>query len=541
MTVLIGGAWPYANGSLHIGHLSSLLGGDILARYFRLKGDEVCYVSGSDCHGTPITLRARKEGVTPGEIASRYHEEFDRCFKQLGFTYDYYGKTDSDSHKEFTQAYIKTLFDKGALFEAEAEQTFCSACNQFLPDRFVTGVCPHCKKNARSDQCDHCGSLLDPSQLLNRACGLCGSEPGFKPSKHLFIKLSDYAEAIGPFVEKATGWRTNAIGLTKRYLKEGLKDRAVTRDIDWGIDVPISGYEGKKLYVWVEAVLGYLSACSKWCKDTGKRFEDFWQEGTDTIHYYVHGKDNIPFHTVILPALLLAHGGLKLPDRIISSEYETLEGKKISTSGNWAVWAPYLLERYSPDSIRYFFIANGPERKDSDFSWREFITAHNTELLGGFGNLVNRTLVFVQKYFNGVIPAGTCDPGILERTQLAFHEVGKHIEEGSFRDALEGAFSLVRFGNKYFDEQKPWITVKEAPEKCKESIYQCLQIIANLSVLLSPFIPFSCDKILKALQIKCTGWQPVTLKGENALGELGILFERLDKKLVEEELANLQL
>ncbi len=552
MKILIGGAWPYANGSLHIGHLSSLLGGDILARYYRLKGDTVCYVSGSDCHGTPITLRARKEGVSPGDISGRYHAEFSESFKRLGFSYDYYGHTDSDSHKAFVQDFFKALHNRGQLYEKEVAQTFCHRCNQFLPDRFVVGKCPHCGKDARGDQCDHCGSLLDPAQLLERRCAACGEEPSFKPSRHLFLPLSRFEEAIKAILENAVGWRQNAIGLTKRYLDEGLKDRAATRDIDWGVAVPVEGFEDKKIYVWVEAVLGYLSTCGAWCREKGLPFEDFWGAAQDDlIHYYIHGKDNIPFHTVILPSLLLAHGGLKLPDRIISSEYETLEGRKISTSGNWAVWVPYLLDHYHPDTIRYYFIANGPEKKDADFSWQEFYHSHNADLVGQFGNLVNRCLVFIQKSFGGKVPEGKPDHRICELISDTYGQCGLLIEQGAFRDALSQVFGLIRHANKYFDEQKPWVTIREDPAHCANTLYNCVQIIANLTVLLQPFIPFSLRNLNAQLNIENTEgealayhrnevpqgnrWQPFHLPCGHPLSEPRVLFERLDKNQAEEE------
>jgi len=542
MKILIGGAWPYANGSLHIGHLSSLIGGDVLARYHRLRGDTVCYVSGSDCHGTPITIKARREGVHPSAIAERYHREFEDSFRRLGFTYDSYGCTMSPSHKAFVREFFITLQRKGFLYEKEVEQAFCAQCDQFLPDLFVVGNCPVCGKNAKGDQCDHCGSLLDPIQLSERRCGICGAEPDIRKSVHLFIPLSRLEKEIRAYLDKAEHWRANAIGLTGRYLDEGLHDRAATRDIDWGIDVPLPGFESKKIYVWLEAVLGYLSGCRQWCEDTGNSFEAFWDPGSgDVRHYYVHGKDNIPFHTVILPALLLAHGGLRLPDRIVSAEYETLEGRKISTSENWAVWLPYLLERYQPDSIRYFFIANGPEKKDSDFSWQEFVNTHNANLTGQFGNLVNRTLVFIQKYFGSRVPEGCLDEQIGPVLEETFRQCGEFIEDGAFRDALQTAFSLVRFANKYFDDKKPWITVREEPGDCAKTLFSLAQLIANLSVLLEPFIPFSCRKTREMLGgLEPAGWKPVLIEPGRRLDEPEILFRRLDKKVAEEELQRLR-
>ncbi len=536
MQIFIGGAWPYANGSLHIGHIASLLTGDILARYFRLRGATVCYVSGSDCHGTPISVRAKREGVTPQTVVERYHREFKECFDQLGFSYDVYDRTDSETHKQFVQSFFHQLYASGYIYSQEVEQAYCEACQQFLPDRFVIGTCPSCGQDARGDQCDNCGSLLDPAQLHDRKCGLCGTSPVFRPTKHLFLALSRLAEELEQYVEAAQGWRINAENLSKRYLNEGLQDRAITRDLDWGIDVPLDGYEGKKIYVWVEAVLGYLSASKEWADKSGEAWEALW--GGKSRHYYVHGKDNIPFHSIILPALLQI-AGLHLPDRLISSEYVTLEGRKISTSRNWAVWVPDLLSRYQPDSVRYFFSINGPEKRDADFSWREFINSHNGEMLGAFGNFVNRTLVFVQKSFQSQVPQGALSPQIEETTEALYGKVAVLIEAGQFKEGLEAIFVYIRDANKYFDEQQPWVTVRQDPAQCRNTLYTCVQIIANLSNLLEPYLPFSSEKIRKMLNLNHPGWEPIELKPGHSLGQTEILFERIDKAVIEQEAARL--
>ena len=537
MKVFIGGAWPYANGSLHIGHVAALLPGDILARYFRLKGSQVCYVSGSDCHGTPIQLRARQEGRSPQAIADYYHKEFEACFKELGFSYDLYNRTDDSYHKEFVSGFFHKLLDSGYIYRKTVEQAFCPACHQFLPDRFVIGSCPTCGSTARGDQCDSCGNLLDPGLLDNRKCSICQVTPIFKPSEHFFLALSHLEEFIQNYVNNSQGWRTNALRLSQRYLNEGLQDRAVTRDLDWGIDVPLDGYKGKKIYVWVEAVLGYLSASRKWALNNNANWTDFWSE--QSVHYYVHGKDNIPFHTIILPALLKAYGGLHLPDRIISSEYCTLEGRKISTSENWAVWIPDLLKRYHPDSIRYFFTINGPEKRDTNFSWQEFILRHNSELLGAFGNFVHRSLVFLQKYYSNRVPQGQCDKGFETAIQELYTQVGAYIEAGRFKKSLEEIFTFVRAANKYFDEQQPWLSIQEKPEQCADTLYTCLQVILNLSNILEPFLPFSCQKIRKMLGIEKACWQYRQISSESVLSNVEILFERIDKERINEEIDNL--
>lgn len=538
MNVLIGGAWPYANGSLHVGHVAALLPGDVLARYYRLKNVEVCYVSGSDCHGTPIQVRATREGVTPSAIANRYHEEFKDCFERLGFSYDVYSQTTDEAHKQFVQQFFHALVEKGFVYPKTVEQAYCGFCQQFLPDRFVVGTCPDCGSGARGDQCDHCGKIVEPIDLHNRRCSICGDTPTFRESEQFYFALSTLQKFIETYVDSATGWRENAYNLSRRYIEEGLIDRAVTRDLDWGIPVPISGFQQKKIYVWVEAVLGYLSASQQWTKQHYTETKRFWSD--DSLHYYVHGKDNIPFHTVILPALLEAHGDYHLPDRIVSSEYVTLEGKKLSTSKNWAVWVPDLLQQYHPDSIRYFLIANGPEKRDGDFSWREFIHSHNGELLGAFGNFVNRNLVFIQKSFDGRIPNGTCELNVSRQLEEVYDTVGALIEEGRFKEALETIFTLIRFANKFFDDAKPWVTVKGDRQGCADTLYTCVQIIGNLSILLSPFLPFSAKTIQRMLSITEEEWQPIVIEGGLQLEHVEVLFERIEKERIAVELGKLK-
>ena len=537
--IFIGGAWPYANGSLHLGHVAGLLPGDILARYFRLKGDEVLYVSGSDCHGTPISIRAGLEGVWPGEITERYHKEFSECFSKLGFSYDLYTRTDQDFHHQVVKEVFLELYKQGMIYKKKVEQTYCTGCQQFLPDRYIEGICPHCGNIARGDQCDFCSALLDPVDLMDKSCKLCGNTPVLKEAEHLFINLPAFQEQLESYVENSEGWRDNAVALTKRYLQEGLVARAVTRDLTWGVSVPVDGFEDKKVYVWIEAVSGYYSASREWAALSGEDWSKFWKQDEDTIAYYVHGKDNIPFHTLILPALLLGLGNLRLPDRIISSEYLTIEGKKISTSRNWAIWIPYLLENYNVDSLRYFLTINGPEKRDGDFSWREFILRHNGELLGAFGNFVNRTLAFIEKSFEGRVPKGRFECELIKSLERLYKETGEKIEKGNFKNALEDIFAAVRNANKYFDEKQPWVTYKENKEECENTLYNCVQIIANFSNLLDPFIPFSTDKIRGFLNIDRSSWTYIQIEPDIRIQGLKTLFDRIDKKKIEEEVQKL--
>ncbi len=535
--ILIGGAWPYANGSLHIGHLAALLPGDVLARYYRAKGVEVFYVSGSDCHGTPVTIRAKQEGKSPKEISDYYHAEFSAVFGKLGFSYDLYGKTSAEQHIEFVKAFHKELYKSKYVYEKNAPRATCGSCQKTLTDRLVVGKCPNCAAHTRGDQCDACGAVLEAELLAEPKCSECGSKVDFVKSTQLYIALSELEKELTDFLNSHPHWRKNAFAFTNKYIKEGLKDRAITRDLDWGIDVPKKGYEDKKIYIWAENVLGYLSASAAVAAERGVNFSDVW--GENARHYYVHGKDNIPFHTIILPALLIAHGeNLRLPDDIISSEYLTLEGKRISTSHNWAIWAKDIVDRYNPDTIRYFFIANGPEKRDTDFSWREFAERSNSELLGAYGNFVNRTLAFINKYYGEKVPAGESEPELLIKINALYPSVGSKIENGQFKEALDSIFDFVRVGNKYFDANEPWKTRTANPALCENTLFNCVQIISNLAVLLNPFLPFSSSKVLAWFALDHL-WQPNCVPTGYALPEISILFERLEKSIVETEIQKL--
>ena len=540
MNILIGGAWPYANGSLHIGHIAALLPGDVIARYYRSKGDKVLYVSGSDCHGTPIAIRAKKEGVAPEEIADKYHKEFKYCFDKLNFSYDYYSRTDDKHHKEEVQKIIRELYSKGLIYEKEIEQVYCEHCQQFLPDRYVEGVCPHCSNISRGDQCDNCGTLLDPLDLTQRSCKLCGKEPAVKTTKQLYFALSKFEEEISKHLEKSkTNWRLNAVNNTERYIKEGLKDRAISRDLSLGIEVPIEGFEDKKIYVWIDAVLGYFTVSKKWGEENNKDWSKFWKG--ESISYFIHGKDNIPFHTTILPALLSGVGYKNPPDRVISSEYVTLEGKKISTSNNWAVWVPDIISKYNSDLLRYFFISNGPEKRDTDFSWRELINKNNGELLGAYGNLVNRTLVFAKKYFNNTVPKGEVNKEINSELVELYERSGEAIEKGNLKIAIDDIFEFIRSINKYFDEETPWLTINSNVEQCSNTIYNCLFFIKNIANLLAPFLPESSQKVNAWLGGSEYGYECISLEAGITIGTFQILFDRLDKKLIDEEVEKLKL
>lgn len=540
MTIFIGGAWPYANGSLHLGHISSLLPGDIIARYYRQQGKQVLYVSGSDCHGTPISIRANQEGISPRQIADRYHQEFDECFRKLGFSYDLYTRTDHPFHHQVVQKLFLKLLGKNLIYPKSIEQAYCVSCEQFLPDRYVEGACPHCGQIARGDQCDYCSTLLDPAELIDPKCKLCGTSPTVRETTHYYLSLTQLQLPLEEYVKSHThDWRENAVHLSERYLQEGLQDRAATRDLPWGVDMPLEDCAGKKIYVWIEAVSGYLSASKQWAELNHTAWEPFWS--ADSLSYYVHGKDNIPFHTLILPAILLGLENLHLPDRIVSNEFLTLEGRKLSTSRNWAVWVPDLLERYHPDSIRYFLTINSPEKRDADFSWREFIYSHNGELLGAFGNLVNRSLAFIRKSFDNYVPVANVDRNIKKILIDLYITAGQLIEQARLKEALESIFAFIRSSNKYIDDRKPWAQLKTDPSECAATLTTCVQIIANLANLLSPFLPFTCDRIRAILGLPEATWGYIEVPHNQELAAFEPLFERIDPLQIEAEIRKLEL
>ncbi|MFA7662738.1 MAG: methionine--tRNA ligase [Patescibacteria group bacterium] len=539
--ILVGMAWPYANGSLHLGHLAGLLPADILARYHRLKHDDVLFVSGSDCHGTPISVKARQENIDPAEIAAKYHAEFKSCFESLGFSFDYYGQTTAPHHKELVQKIFLELYEKGLIYKKTEALTYCETCQEFLPDRYVEGTCPKCGyEHARGDQCDKCGALLNPEDLINPKCKTCGSTPIKKDSEHFFLKLSAFEKEIRTWLATQTTWRTNALNITKGFLEQGLRDRAITRDMTWGIEIPLEGYETKRIYVWFEAVCGYLTDSVEWAQQNKQNVDDWWDTKSPAWHYYVHGKDNVPFHSIIWPAILMGYDK-HLPNQIVSSEYLTLENEKFATSRNWAVWVPDYLSRYEADPLRYYIIANGPETHDADFSWQQFVDRNNHELVGTYGNLVNRVLGFVDKNFAGSLETFEIDSEIKAKIEQTFKVSGELIEEAKLRQALQEIFQLAQFANKYIDEKAPWQVFKTDPKACQEILFQALNLIQNLAILLFPFVPYSSEKVFKTLSLdpKNLSWKYHKLQNIADLAKPEILFTKIDPTVIEEEKARL--
>ena len=524
--ILIGGAWPYANNSLHLGHLAGLISGDILARYHRINGDNVLYVSGTDCHGNPITERAKKEGRTPKEIAEQYHEEFVKTFNAMNFSYDLYSKTETEYHAKKVQEIFKKLYDNGYIYEKIEPQAYCEKCNKFLQDREIQIKCPECGEITKADQCDNCGHTPSVEELKDGVCLVCGSKAVEKDNKNLYFALSKFQDIIQANTDKCKQfWRVNARNETEKYLKQGLKDRAVTRDLDWGIKIPLPGYETKRMYVWIEAVLGYLTDTMKLSEENGFNWEDFWKEGHNNKIYMCHGKDNIVFHSIIFNGLLAGlEDNFHLVDVIVSTEYLNINDEKISKSKGNGITALEMLEKYNTDSLRFHIINNGPEKKDTNFTIEEFERTHNNEILNKFGNLVNRTLRFKELT---QIPNGKLDEQAKIEIENTYKEVSNLIENLEFRAATQKVMDLVEYANKFYDENKPWIQKKEDIEGFNNTIYTCAVIIANLSNLFEPFMPKSCEKIREYLKIQNPQWNFTTIEDGIKLENIEPLFNRI--------------
>jgi len=543
--ILVAVAWPYADGPLHLGHIAgAYLPADIFARYHRLKGNEVLMVSGSDQHGTPITIKAEEEGKTPGEIAAKYHQQFLDSWRRLGISFDLFTSTGTANHAQVAHDIFLALLNNGYIYKATVSQPYCPQCRRFLPDRYIEGTCPHCQfSGTRGDQCDGCGKPLNPAELINPYCRLCSTTPQFVDSEHFFFKLSAFQDKLSAWAGEQGQWRPNVYALTRRYLKEGLRDRAITRDIEWGVPVPVSGFENKRLYVWFEAVIGYLSATKEWAKSKGDEegWRPFWEEGAKS--YYFIGKDNIPFHTLIWPAMLMGYGGLNLPYDVPANEFLTIEGKKLSTSRNWAVWLPDYLSRYEPDPLRYLLSINMPETSDTDFSWREFVRRNNDELVATYGNLVNRVLTFVYRNFDGCIPQhGELDKSsqaLINKAEDTLKGVGELLAACHFKQAIMLAMELAHTTNRYLDKTSPWKIIKEDKQAAADSLYVALYAISCLKTALYPFLPFSSQKLHEYLgfdgDVQNDGWKLYPPSPGQKLLEPKPLFAKLDDKLIEEE------
>ena len=547
--ILICVAWPYADGPLHLGHIAgAYLPPDIFARYHRAKGNEVLMVSGSNQHGTPITIKAEREGKSPDQIADQYHQQFLDSWQKFGISFDLFTRTGTANHTEVSCDIFLTLLNKGYIYKATVSQPFCPQCQRFLPDRYIEGTCPYCgSSGARGDQCDECGKPLNAVELIDPRCGLCTATPQFKDSEHFFLRLSAFEDKLLDWVKQQTHWRQNVLNFTTRYLEGGLKDRAITRDIDWGIPVPLDGFDGKCIYVWFEAVIGYLSATKEWAKSSGdeEKWRSFWQG--EAKSYYFIGKDNIPFHTIIWPAMLMGYGGLNLPYDVPANEFLTIEGRKLSTSRNWAVWLPDYLSRYDPDPLRYLLSINMPETGDADFSWREFIRRNNDELVATYGNLVHRVLTFVHRHFDGCIPIpGELDSRsqtLLNKARDTLSTMDELLYRCHFREAIRTAMSLAQEANRYLEEKSPWKMIKQDRQASATALYVAISVLSCLRTVLYPFLPFSSQKLHQFLgfegNVEDDGWQFILPTPGQKLLPPKPLFSKLDEKLVAEESSRL--
>ncbi|MBI2859028.1 MAG: methionine--tRNA ligase [Chloroflexi bacterium] len=549
-TIFIGVAWPYANGPLHLGHIAgAYLPADIFARFHRMKRNDVLMVSGSDQHGTPITLAANQEKTTPQEIASRYHRGFVETWDRLGISFDLFTSTGTANHAETTQDIFLDLLAKGYIYRSSMPQAYCPNCSRFLPDRYVTGTCSHCKSvRARGDQCEACGKPISMGELVDARCAICGTPPETRDSEHFFLKLSAFEDRLLDWVRKQQHWRTNVQNFSIRFIEGGLKDRAITRDIEWGITVPQAGYENKRIYVWFEAVIGYLSASKEWALRRGNAaaWLKYWTGGSRS--YYFIGKDNIPFHTIIWPSMLMGHGSLNLPYDVPSNEFLTIEGDKLSTSRKWAVWVHDFLERYDPDPLRYYLAANMPETGDADFSWPEFVRRNNGELVGTYGNLGHRVLTFIQRNYEGKvpIPEGIDEAGnkLMAETERAMSIVGELLSKCRFRESIRAIMSLAQNANKYVDEKSPWKVFRSNPASAGTSLYVVLSVLNGLKVMLYPFLPFSSRKLHTYLgyagRLEEVGWRTENLVPGTKLPPPSPLFVKLEEKIAEEELKKMR-
>ena len=545
---LITSALPYANGPVHIGHLAGVyIPSDIYTRYLRLRGRDVISVCGSDEHGVPITIKARKEGVSPQVIVDRYHTLIKESFRRLGISFDIYSRTSSPTHYKTASEFFRKLYDEGKFIERTSMQYYDEEAQTFLADRYIVGTCPRCgNERAYGDQCEQCGSTLSPDELINPYSAVSGSIPVKRETKHWYLPLDKYEDFLRKWIlEGHKEWKSNVYGQCKSWLDLGLQPRAVSRDLDWGIPVPVEGAEGKVLYVWFDAPIGYISAT----KDLTPDWEKYWKsEDTRLVHFI--GKDNIVFHCIVFPSMLKAHGGYILPDNVPANEFLNLEGDKISTSRNWAVWLHEYLDDFpgKEDVLRYVLCANAPETKDNDFTWRDFQARNNNELVAILGNFVNRALVLTKKYYGGRVPAcgemNDYDRATVAELQGIRSELESSIENFRFREALRNAMNFARIGNKYLTDTEPWKVVKTDPERVNTILNIALQITANVAVAIEPFMPFSSEKILKMLAIDRPSWDALgsmsVIPAGHEIGEPELLFEKIEDEAIERQLAKLE-
>lgn len=547
-------ALPYANGPIHLGHLAGVyVPADVYVRYLRQKGRDVIFICGSDEHGVPITIKARREGVAPQQVVDKYNKIIKDSFAEFGISFDNYSRTSAPVHHKTASDFFRKMYDAGQFTEQESEQYYDPEAKQFLADRYITGTCPRCgNEGAYGDQCEKCGSTLSPSELIDPKSALSGATPELRKTKHWYLPLEQYETWLRQWILEGhkADWKPNVYGQVKSWLDDGLRPRAVTRDLDWGIPVPVEGAEGKVLYVWFDAPIGYISSTKEWAEREGKDWEPYWKsEDTKLVHFI--GKDNIVFHCIIFPVMLKAHGDFILPDNVPANEFLNLEGNKLSTSRNWAVWLNEYLVDFpgKQDVLRYALIATAPETKDNDFTWKDFQNRNNNELVAILGNFVNRVMVLSQKYYGGVVPSGKwlgdADREVLNEVRQYPGKIGDSLEKYRFREALSEMMNLARLGNKYLADNEPWKTQKTDPARTEAVMYTAVQIAGCLATICEPFLPFAAGKLAAMLDLKPASWDSIAKNAEvvpagHKLGDAGLLFDKIEDAAIDAQLQRLE-
>ena len=545
-------ALPYANGPVHIGHLAGVyVPADIYVRYLRMKGEDVIFICGSDEHGVPITIKARQENISPQQVVDKYHRQIEDAFNGFGISFDVYSRTSAPIHHETASDFFKTLYDKDAFIEKETEQYYDEENRQFLADRYIIGTCPHCSyEKAYGDQCENCGTSLSPNDLINPKSVLSGNKPVMKKTRHWYLPLDQYEPMLRKWILESHkhDWKSNVYGQCKSWIDQGLQPRAVTRDLDWGVRLPIEGTEGKVLYVWFDAPIGYISATREWAANTGQDWEKYWKSPDSKLVHFI-GKDNIVFHCIIFPCMLHAEGSYVMPDNVPANEFLNLEGDKISTSRNWAVWLHEYLEEFpqKQDVLRYVLCAAAPETKDNDFTWKDFQARNNNELLAVFGNFVNRTLVLTHKYFGGRVPEvgalTDADRVVIQSLADFPAQIASSLENYRFREALAGLMNLARLGNRYLTENEPWKIYKEDAVRVGSILNICLQIVANLSLLSEPFLPFTANRLREMINLGLGGWETAgsdqLLPARHVINQPELLFEKVEDDMIKTQVDKL--
>ena len=539
-------ALPYTNGPIHIGHLAGVyVPADIYARYLRMRGKDVLFICGSDEHGVAISMKAKKEGITPKEVIDKYHNIIKKSFDDFGISFDYYGRTSSDIHRETAQEFFKTMHANDCFETQTTKQLYDAKEDQFLADRYVVGTCPKCNNSeAYGDQCESCGSSLNATDLIEPKSAISGETPSLKTTTHWYLPLDRYEDFLRSWILEShkSDWKTNVLGQVKSWIDDGLKPRAVTRDLSWGIPVPVAGGENKVLYVWFDAPIGYISATKEWAAKEGKDWKPYWQDkNTELVHFI--GKDNIVFHCIIFPSVLKAMGNYILPENVPANEFLNLEGQKLSTSKNWAVWLHEYLEDFpeKQDVLRYVLTANAPETKDNDFTWSDFQTRNNSELVAIFGNFINRVMVLMRKYYAGVVPQPNAysneDEETITELAAAPNKIAQLIEQYKFRAACQEMIQLARLGNKYLADEEPWKLIKTEPERVATIMHTALQVAAGLAITSEPFLPHTAQKLRNMLQLdESLGWNNVSalplIPTNHKLGEASLLFEKIEEDVI---------